>query len=167
MQQRISNPKLKWWQGILLVLGIVLFFMLANLVGSTIAYMAGDQTVYTIASVAYWVIGGLAAFGIVRSFIMEYTYTIEGLNFRIDRIYGNMKPRPAETVITRNIVAYGSVDAVGEKYPNVHPQVFTRARNPIPVKAVAYHSGDATKIVHIQPDAKLEAALIDCLDKKK
>ena len=166
MQQRISNPKLKWWQGMLLIIGIMAFFMVTNFIGSAIAYMAGDQTAYTIASIAYWVAGGLAAFGIVREFIMEYTYTIEGLNFRIDKIYGRMKPRNAETIITRNIVAYGSIDSVGGKYPNAHPHVFTRRRNEIPVKAVAYTSGDAVKIAHIQPDGKLEAALIACLDRK-
>ena len=95
MQQRLSNPKLKWWQGILLILALVAFFVATNLVGTVIAYMAGDDTVYTVASVAYWVVGGLAAFGVVRSFIMEYSYTVDGLNFRIDRIYGNMKPRAA------------------------------------------------------------------------
>ena len=166
MQQRISNPKLKWWQGILLIIGIVAFFALTNIVGSVVAYMIGDQTAYTVASVAYWIIGGLAAFGIVREFIMEYTYTIEGLNFSIDKIYGRMKPRNAETIITRNIVAYGSIDTVGDKYPNAHPHVFTRRRNAIPVKAVAYTSGDAVKIAHIQPDGKLEAAIIDCLGRK-
>lgn len=165
MQQRLSNPKLKWWQGILLILALVAFFVAANLVGTVIAYMSGDDTVYTVASVAYWVVGGLAAFGVVRSFIMEYSYTVDGLNFRIDRIYGNMKPRAAETIITRNIVAFGSADEVGEKYPDAHPHVFTRARNPLPVRAVAYRSGDAVKITHIQPDEKLSEAILNCLKK--
>lgn len=165
MQQRLSNPKLKWWQGILLILALVAFFVAANLVGTVIAYMSGDDTVYTAASVAYWVVGGLAAFGVVRTFIMEYSYTVDGLNFRIDRIYGNMKPRAAETIITRNIVAFGSVDEVGEKYPDAHPHVFTRARNPLPVRAVAYRTGDAVKIAHIQPDEKLSEAIVNCLKK--
>lgn len=165
MQQRLSNPKLKWWQGILLIIGIMLFFMLTNLVGSVVAYMVGDQTAYTVASVAYWIVGGMAAFGIVRAFIMEYSYSIEGLNFRIDRIYGNMKPRNAETIITRNIVAYGEKDEIGDRYPNAHPQVFTRSRNPMAVKAVAYQSGDVVKIAHIQPDEKIEAAIVACLKK--
>ena len=165
MQQRLSHPKLKWWQGILLILALVAFFVVANLLGSVIAYMAGGDTVYTVASVTYWIIGGLAAFGVVRSFIMEYSYTIEGLNFRIDRIYGNMKPRVAETIITRNIVAFGTVDEVGEKYPDAHPQIFTRARNPLPVCAVAYRFGDTVKIAHIQPDEKISEVIVNCLKK--
>lgn len=159
MQQKISNPKLKWWQGVLLILGLMAFFVVMNIVGSAAAYVLGGDTAYTVASVAYWVIGGLVAFGVVRSVIMAYVYTIEGLNFRIDRVYGNMKPRLAETIITRNILAFGDVDEVGEKYPNAHPQVFTRARNPMPVRAVAYDAGETVKIAHIQPDEKLAKAI--------
>jgi hypothetical protein len=167
MQQRLSNPKLKWWQGILLILGLVAFFVVANLVGSVIAYMAGGDTVYTVASISYWVVGGIVAFGVVRSFIMEYSYSIEGLNFRIDRIYGNMKPRAAETIITRSIVAFGGTDEVGEKYPGAHPRLYTRARNPMQVFAVAYQSGDTVRIAHIQPDEKLAEALRSCVRNNK
>ena len=159
MRQRISNPKLKWWQGILAVLALIAALMAANLIGSAIAYMSNDETVYAIASVGYWIFGGAVAFGMVRAFIMDYLYTIEGLNFRIERIYGRMKPRMAENIITRSVVAFGTADEVGELYPGAHPRLYTRARCDIPVRALAYESGGSVKVVHIQPDEKLAAEL--------
>lgn len=166
MRQRVSNPRLKWWQGVLLIAGLVVILSLAHLVGSVVAYMANDPNAYTAASILYWIFGGAVALVVVRAFIMDYEYSLEGLNFQVSRVYGKGKPRMAVSVITRNIVALGTPDEVGEKYPNAHPQVFTRKRSGMTVWALAYESDGKARILYIQPNDALLEKLKRCVEEQ-
>ena len=165
MRQRVSNPKLRSWQGILLIVGIVFILMVFQFFASVVSYMTGDIDNYGIASIAFWIFGGVIALYLVRTFIMEYEYSIEGINFRIARIYSGLRPREALTVITRSIEAVGTPEEIQGKYPDSHPYVFTRKRADVPVTAVAYLQDGRLKVIHIQPEGELLARLTECAKK--
>ena len=161
MQQRISNPKLKWWQGILLIVGIVLILMVFQFFASVVSYMTGDMNNLGLASIAFWIFGGVIALYLLRRFIMEYEYVIEGINFGIYRIYSGLRPREALTIITRSIEAVGTPEEIEGKFPGSHPSVFTRRECALPVYAVAYRTDGRLKVIHIQPDEAMLEKLIN------
>lgn len=159
MRQIVSNPKLKWWQGVLLIIGIVALFIAVHLFGTLAALMYGGDTAYTVASVGYWVFGGAVALLLVRTFIMQYLYTIEGLTFRIDRVYSSLKPRMAATIVTRSIIDYGTVDDMDTAYPGCRHESFVRRRAPFEIKAVVYETDGGVRLAMIQPDADFDEKL--------
>ena len=165
MQQRISNPKLKWWQGILLIAGIVLMLMVFQFFASVVSYMTGDMNNYGIASIAFWIFGGVIALYLLRRFIMGYEYAVEGINFRIYRIYSGIKPREALNIITRSIEAVGTPEEIEGKYPGSHPSMFIRPKSGLTVYAVAYRMDGRLKVIHIQPDEAMLEKLRNCVEK--
>lgn len=168
MQQRISNPKLKWWQGMLLIVGIVVMLMVFQFIASVVSYMVtGDMYDNGIASLAFWIFGGFIALQLVRRFIMDYLYIVEGITFRVCRIYANGKPREALQIVTRSILAVGTPEEIEGKYPGSHPSVYTRSRADIEVCAVAYGDEGKVRVIHIQPDEKMKQKLIDSIETKK
>jgi len=168
MQQRISNPKLKWWQGILLIVGIVVMLMAFQFIASVVSYMlTGDMYDNGIASLVFWIFGGFIALQLVRRFIMDYLYTIEGITFRISRIYAKGKPREALSIITRSILAVGTPEEIEGKYPGSHPSTYTRSKADIEVCAVAYGDEGRVRVIHIQPDEQLKQRLVDSIEKRR
>ena len=165
MRQRVSNPKLKWWQGIILIVGIVVILMVFQFFASVVSYMTGDMNNMGIASIAFWIFGGVIALYLLRRFIMEYEYTIEGINFKIYRIYSGIKPREGLSVITRNIEAVGTPEEIEGKFPGSHPSVYTRKKAEIPVTAVAYREDGRLKVIHIQPEEAMLEKLRECVKK--
>ena len=165
MRQRISNQKLNWWQGMLLIVGIVVILMAFQFFASVFTYMSGDPRMYTVASIAFWIFGGVIALHLLRAFIMEYEYAIEGINFRIARIYSGLRPREALTVITRSIEMIGTPEEIQGKYPESHPSVFTRKKCALPVMALAYRVDGRLKVIHIQPDEAMLEKLRGSIEK--
>lgn len=159
MRQRLSNPKLKWWQGVLLILGIVFLLMAGELVGATVEYMYKGKYSYIIASVGFWLFGGIIALAVVRSTILEYEYTIEGLALRIDRYYSS-KPRFAQEIILRNVVFAGTLTEAEDKYPSAPKTAYLRARNKTAELAVAFKDGDKIRIVRLQPEEQIREKII-------
>lgn len=155
MQQKVSNPKLNWWQGILLIVGIVALLMVFQFAAAAVSLMIGGVNSYTVASFAFWIFGGIIALAILRRFIMAYQYTLEGINLRIDRIYSGLRPRNALTVITRSIAAIGTPEEIEGKYPGSHPSVYTRKGAGLDVTALAYQADGKIKVIHFQPDAAM------------
>lgn len=165
MRQRISNPRLKWWQGILLIVGIVAILTVFQLLAAVVSLMIGGDNAFAVASLAFWIFGGVIALYLLRAFIMEYEYTLEGISFRISRIYSGLRPREALTIVTRSIEAVGTPEEIEGKYPGAHPMVYTRSRSGLEVVAVAYCADDKLKVIHIQPDDELREKLISCVEK--
>lgn len=165
MRQRVDNPRLKWWQGILLIVGIVALLTAFQFIAAVVSYMTGDPDSYSIASIAFWAFGGVIALYLMRAFIMGYEYSIEGLSFRICRVYGSGKPREALTIVTRSIEAIGTPEEIQGKYPSSHPSVFIRKKSGLEVVAVAYSVDGRLKVIHIQPDEAFRQRLADCIGK--
>ena len=165
MRQRVSNPKLKWWQGMLLIVSIVAILMVFQFFATVISYMTGDMNNLGLASIAFWIFGGVIALYLLRRFIMEYEYVFEGINFRIYRIYSGIRPREAVNIITRSIEAVGTPEEIEGKFPGSHPSVFTRTKSGMDVYAVAYRIDGRLKVVHIQPDGNMLEKLRGCVEK--
>lgn len=165
MRQRVSNPRLKWWQGILLIVGIVAILMIFQFLASVVSYMTGDMNNLGVASIAFWIFGGVIALYLLRRFIMEYEYSIEGINFKIYRIYSGLRPREGLTVITRHIVAVGTPEEIEGKFPGSHPSVYTRKQADIPVTAVAYREEGRLRVIHIQPEEPMLEKLKSGIEK--
>lgn len=161
MRQRLANPKLKWWQGILLILGIVLFLFAVQFAAAAYTFYSGFENAPIQASVAFLIVGIVLAFLVIRNFIMEYEYTLEGLTFRIDRIYGGMRPRMAIQIITRKITFVGTPEDAQTKYPGAHPSGYTRSKSGIEVLAVAYADKNGVRLLNLQPDEPLRARLYE------
>ena len=159
MRQRLANPKLKWWQGILLILGIVAILFAAQFAAAAYTLYSGFENAPIEASVAFLIVGIVLAFLVIRSFIMEYEYTIEGLALRIDRIYGGMRPRMATQIITRKITFVGTPEHAQTKYPGAHPSSYVRARTGIDGLVVAYEDKNGVRLLNLQPDEALRARL--------
>lgn len=165
MRQRVSNPTLKWWQGLLLIMGIVVILMVFQFFATVVSYMTGDMNNYGIASIAFWIFGGVIALYLLRRFIMGYEYVVEGINFRIYRVYSGIKPREAVNVITRSIEAVGTPEEIEGRFPGSHPMVYTRKQSELAVYAVAYKVDGRLKVLHIQPDEKMLEKLRSCIEK--
>lgn len=168
MQQRVSNPKLKWWQGAILIVGIVAMLVVFQFIAAVVSYMlTGDMYDNGIASLAFWAFGGFIALQLVRRFIMDYVYSVEGITFKICRVYANGKPREAVNIVTRSILAVGTPEEIEGKYPGSHPSVYTRSKAEIEVCAVAYGDEGRVRVIHIQPDEKLKQKLVDSIQTRK
>jgi len=164
MRQRLSNPKLKWWQGVLLIIGIIVVLMLGELFGATMVYVFKGEYTYTICSVGFWIFGGAVAIAVVRSFILEYEYTLTGSTLRIERVYNTGKPRFACDVLLRNVRAYGTLAEVEKKYPSAPRDTYLRGRNPLPELSLAYSVEGKMRIVRIQPNDEMREKLISVID---
>ncbi|MBQ4090271.1 MAG: hypothetical protein IJC56_10420 [Clostridia bacterium] len=165
MRQRVSNPKLKWWQGVLLIVGIVFILMVFQFFASVVSFMTGDMNNMGIASLAFWIFGGVIALYLVRRFIMEYEYSIEGINFKVSRIYSGLRPREAVSIVTRSIEAVGTPEEVQAKFPGSHHSAFTRSKCELPVMAVAYRDDGRLRVIHIQPEEAFLEKLRNCVGK--
>ena len=161
MRQRLSNPKLKWWQGILLIAGIVLALLAGQLVAAVYSSLSESANAYAHASIGFWIFGGAVAFFIMSAFVMEYEYTLDGLTLRIERIYGKTRPRLALQIITRNITFLGTPEEAQQKYPNAHTANFTRARAGIKITTVAYEDKNGVRLANLRLNDELRARLLE------
>lgn len=168
MQQRVSNPKLKWWQGIMLIVGIVVMLMAFQFIAAVVSYMiTGNMYNNAVASLAFWLFGGFIALQLVRRFIMDYIYSVEGITFKIYRVYAGGKPREALSIVTRSVLAVGTPEEIEGKFPGSHPHVYTRSKAAIDVCAVAYGDEGRVRVLHIQADENIRQKLADSIQTRK
>lgn len=94
MEQRLTGQKLKFWQGCLLVVLVALFLFAAQFVLTFLQYtltyfrILDATTAYTIASIAYWLFGGLLGLKFLRDYVLNYLYTANTKQLRVERVYG-------------------------------------------------------------------------------
>jgi hypothetical protein len=167
MRQRLANPKLKWWQGILVILGIVAILFLAQFAAAAYAYYAVFKSAQLQANIVFLILGIALAFLVLRNFIMEYEYTLEGLGLRIDRVYGGMRPRMVLQIVTRKITFVGTPEDAQAKYPGAHPSSFTRSRAGIELLVVAYEDKNGVRLINLQPDEAIRARLFGIAEENR
>ena len=173
MEQRLAGPKLKVWQGCLLVLLVAVFLFAAQFVLTFLQYaltyfrILDGQTAYTIASVAYWLLGGLLGLKFLRDYVQNFLYTANTKQLQVERIYGPGRPRFMEDVYFSRLKALGEVEEIKKRFPGAKVQRATLRRATLPVKAVAYDSAEGMKLLLFQPDGELCALLQAVLKDKK
>ena len=173
MEQRLAGKKLKVWQGCLLVVLVAVFLFAAQFVLTFVQYaltyfrILPAQTAYTVASVAYWLLGGLLALRFLRDYVLNYLYTTNTKQLQVCRVYGPGRPRVMEDVYFSRLKAIGEVEAMKKRFPGAKVQRATLRRATLPVKAVAYDSTEGMKLLLLQPNDELWALLQAVLKDKK
>ncbi len=99
MEKKVSGTRLKPWQAILLILAVAAFLFVAQFVLTGLQFLLdrsgllqGD-TAYTVASVLYWLLGGIAALYVLRNYILCYQYVWNTKQLSVFRLYGAGRPR--------------------------------------------------------------------------
>ena len=173
MEQRLTGQKLKFWQGCLLVVLVALFLFAAQFVLTFLQYtltyfrILDATTAYTISSIAYWLFGGLLGLKFLRDYVLNYLYTANTKQLRVERIYGPGRPRFFEDVYFSRLKALGEVEEMKKRFPTAKILRATLRRDKLPVKALAYDSTEGMKILLFQPNDELWAHLQAVLREKK
>lgn len=156
MKQIAAHKKLSVLHGLLLIFGLVALLLVLNYV--ILNYIAG-RFGYTAASISFWVIGGLIALWMIRTYILMYTYEISGNVLRICRKYGK-RERFIEDIYLNRIVRITTPEEAKRKEKNakvvraVHSAVKTEKT------AVIYKTSAGTQIAILQLDPLMKEALL-------
>ena len=98
MKQTVSHSKLRPWQGILIVLLLVVLLVAINyLLGLYLQRLVG----YTAASIAFWIIGAGIAYYTFRRFVVACTYELSEAALRLNRTYGKRERHICDIYVTR------------------------------------------------------------------
>lgn len=173
MEQKVSPYKLKPWQGVLVVIGAAVLLFVVQFVLSFLQYAVSyyafrsgnpiGETAYTVASVLYWVVGGVVALAFLRHFILSYQYTANTRQLRIERVYGEGRPRFVEDVYLNRLLAMDSFEALHAKYPDAKRINACIRRCTYPRVSVAYKTADGVRILCFQPNGDFRRLLEDSL----
>ena len=169
MEQRLSGTPLKMWQGWLLVVCTALFLFAAQFVLTFLQYVLtffrilDGTTAYTVASVGYWLLGGLLGLKFLRDYVLNYLYTASAKLLRVERVYGPGRPRAFEEVYFSRLKAMGAPEEMKARFPDAKTVRATLRRASLPVRALAYETTGGMKILLFQPNeemwAHIQAAL--------
>ena len=165
MEQRLAGKPLKMWQGWLLVLLTALFLFAAQFVLTFLQYVLtyfrilDGTTAYTVASVGYWLLGGLLGLKFLRDYVLNYLYTANTKQLRIERVYGPGRPRAFEDVYFSRLKALGTQQEMEKRFPGAQKVRATLRRGTLPVRALAYETNDGMKILLFQPNEEMWAHL--------
>ena len=155
MKQIVAHKKIGTLHGILLVLGLFIVLVLLNyLVLGFLATRIGNNA----SSIAFWVLGGLIAWGVLRVYIVKYSYELGDEVLRLNRAYGK-RERHIEDVYLNNLVFLGKPEDAVKRFPNAKRVKAVHAKGEDPVVALAYKASDGHRIAMIQANDELRNAL--------
>ena len=173
MEKKVSGTRLKPWQAILLILAVAAFLFVAQFVLTGLQFLLdrsgllqGD-TAYTVASVLYWLLGGIAALYVLRNYILCYQYVWNTKQLSVFRLYGAGRPRNMVDIYFSKLLAVDSVEQLRARYPQAKLSRATLKRCPEPVHCIAYNTLDGVRLLALQPGEELLQALQEQLKSKK
>lgn len=156
MKQTVGHPRLKPLAGFGLVLGLVAALVLINyLVIDFLAARVGA----TAASIAFWVIGGLLAWLVLRVYIVTYSYEVGANTLRLCRHYGK-RERFIEDVYLNQIRFVGTPEEAKAKFPKAKTVSAVHGREKLSVTAIAYQTADGMRIARIQANDEMKKLLV-------
>ena len=156
MKQTVSHSKLRPWQGILIVLLLVaLLFAINYLLGQYVQQLVG----YSVASIAFWVIGAGIAYYTFRRFVVSYTYDLSEDVLRLNRAYGKRERHICDIYISR-ILFVGTRAEAQKRYGKTRIVRALRACDDLPVTAIVYAASDGRYTALLQANDELRNALI-------
>lgn len=155
MKQTVAHKKIGNLHGILLVLGLFVVLALLNYVvlGFLATYIGNAAS-----SLAFWVLGGLIAWGVLRIYIVKYSYELGDEVLRLTRAYGK-RERHIDDIYLNNLVFLGTPEEAGKRFPNARRVKAVHARGEYPVVALGYKASDGHRIALIQANDELKNAL--------
>lgn len=152
-RQLNRRPPIKGLRGLLVVLGIVAAVWLDSMLAQLLAGLNE-----LVAAVLFWGLGALVALYVLRRFVMGYSYAISSTLLRVSHNYGRYE-RLMEDVSLNSIVCSGEPESVAKRCPDARVRRAVLRQNPAPAFAVAYRDDGKIRILHLQPDERVRAAL--------
>lgn len=155
MKQIVAHKKIGALQGILIVAGLAAALALLNyLVLGYLAYYIGNGA----SSIAFWVLGGLIAWGVLRIYIVKYSYELGDEALRLTRAYGR-RERYIDDIYLHQMLFVGKPDEAKKKWPNARLVKAIHAKGEDAVTAIVYRASDGNRIALLQPNAELKQML--------
>lgn len=155
MKQIVAHKKIGALQGILIVAGLAAALALLNyLVLGYLAYYIGNGA----SSIAFWVLGGLIAWGVLRIYIVKYSYELGDEALRLTRAYGR-RERYIDDIYLHQMLFVGKPDEAKKKWPNARLVKAIHAKGEDTVTAIVYRASDGNRIALLQPNAELKQML--------
>ena len=163
MKQIVAHKKLSALQGVALVLGLLALLVFLNYVvlGLLSTYVGNNAS-----SLAFWALGGLIAWAVLRIYIVKYSYELGDEVLRLNRMYGK-RERHIEDIYLNRLLAVSTPEEVRKRYPNAKRVKAVHIKGENPVTAVVYRDSTGTRVALIQPDDAMRGQLVDCLKKNK
>ena len=158
MQQKIQNRQPNLLTGLLLVVGIAVFFIALSLVTSAIQIYVNE----TLGVLLFWGLGAGLVWLLLSQVVMAYQYTWNGMVLRIERLYGK-RARFAEDIALRHLNGLGSLEEMKAKFPRAKVTRAVRRQCPLQQLAVAYTDSEGQRICVIQPNDELREKLYAAL----
>ena len=163
MKQTVEHKRLRAWQGVLLIAGLVaaligLDYLCARVLPRVIGVLP--------ASILFWVLGGAIALWMLHVYVVKYVYELNPDVLRLNRSYGK-RPRHIEDIYLRQIVFVGTPEEAKRRHPRARRVSAVRKGAELPVTAVVYKSSDGERVALIQANAELKQKLEETVRSKK
>ena len=161
MKQIIAHKKIGPVQGILLVLALVIILVLANylVIGYLAAYLGNAA-----ANIAFWIIGVLLAWQVLRLDIATFAYEMDDDVLRLSRRYGR-KERIIEDIYLSRLLFVGSPEEAKKRYPQAKKLNAVHPGTKDAVTAVVYQNSIGTQIALTQLNDEFKAKLVEVVRK--
>lgn len=162
MKQTVAHKKIGTLHGLMLVAGLVVILILLNylVLGFLATYIGNGAS-----SIAFWVLGGLVAWLVLRIYIVKYSYELGDEVLRLTRAYGK-RERLIDDIYLNNLLFLGKPEEAAKRFPNARRVKAVHAKGEFPVVALAYRASDGQYIALIQANDELKAALRDRIKTK-
>ena len=155
MKQTVAHKKIGTLHGLMLVAGLVVILILLNylVLGFLATYIGNGAS-----SIAFWVLGGLVAWLVLRIYIVKYSYELGDEVLRLTRAYGK-RERLIDDIYLNNLLFLGKPEEAAKRFPNARRVKAVHAKGEFPVVALAYRASDGQYVALIQANDELKAAL--------
>ena len=155
MKQIVAHKKLGTLHGLLLVAGLLIVLILMNyLVLGLLATYIGNGA----SSLAFWVLGGLIAWAVLRIYVVKYFYLLDDEVLQVNRAYGK-RERHIDNVYLHQLVFVGPPEEARKRYPNAVRVHALHAKGEHLTVAVVHRASQGHRILLIQPNDEIKAAL--------
>jgi len=151
MKKTIGCGQLSALQKIILILGLVLSLIVCSIVFS----MLEAVVKFPFGSYAIWIIGILEGWFILRRYILEYHFELEGFILRVYRSYGKRK-RAAGDILLRGFQYIGEPGEARKRFPDAAVTRYAHSACKLPVTAVVLKNKDSLCRLEIQADEDLK-----------
>ena len=155
MKQIVEHKKLGVLHGLLLVAFLLVILVLMNyLVLGLLATYIGNGA----SSIAFWVLGGLIAWAVLRIYVVKYFYLMNDDVLQLNRAYGK-RERHIDNIYLSSLAFVGAPEEAKKRYPNAARINATHIKGEYPTVAVAYKTSGGHRIALIQPNDEIKSAL--------
>lgn len=156
MKQIVEHKKLSALHGLLLVAGLMLVLIVMNyLVLGLLATRIGNGA----SSIAFWVLGGLIAWAVLRIYIVKYIYLMDDDVLQVNRAYGK-RERHVDNVYLHQLVFVGKPEEAQKRYPNAAKVRAIHVKGENLTLAAVHRVSTGHRMLLFQPNEEIKNALL-------